>query len=109
MTSRNIIREFKNTIQKGSFRRIIFKEGDLWYAVALEFNIVVSANDPKVAMFELLEAVEGYVESVKKSAARPFALNQLAESEYEQMWSDLTSDRSVKSPFTVYDFGVTSI
>ncbi len=101
--------KFKNTIQKGSYRRIIFKENDVWYAVALEFNIVVSANDPKVAMFELLDAVEGYVESVKKSSARPYALNQLSESEYEKMWSDLTGGSLVPSPYSVFDFGVTSI
>jgi accessory colonization factor AcfC len=100
---------FKNTLQKGSFRRIIFKEGDIWYAVALELNIVVSASDSRVAMFELFEAVDGYIDSVKKSNSRPFALNQVPEKDYEDMWSDLNSGELVKSPFTVFDFGVTSI
>ena len=100
---------FKNTLQKGSFRRIIFKEGDTWYAVALEFNLVVSAVDPRVAMFELFEAVDGYLDSVKKSNSRPFALNQVTEKEYENMWTDLNEGKLVASPFTVFDFGVTTI
>lgn len=99
---------FPNTLQKGSFRRIIFKEGKLWNAVALEFNLVVSANDPKVAAIELYEAVTGYLEAVKKSKSRPFALNQKVVDEYEDMWRVLSQNKKVKSPYTVFDFGISN-
>lgn len=100
---------FKNTLQKGNFRYIIFMEDSVWYAVALEFNLVITANDPKVAMLEMFQAVEGYVESVKKSNSRPFALNQVTEKEYENMWTDLNAGKLIPSPFTVFNFGVTAI
>ena len=46
-----------NTPQKGKFRHIDFKDGDTWYAVALEFNIVEASDDPKLAFMSLLQAV----------------------------------------------------
>lgn len=101
--------KFKNTVQKGSVRYIVFKEKSVWYAAALEFNIVVSADDPKVALFALFEALSGYVKSFKKiRGARPFALNQKPDPEYEKMWRALLNSkgRPVKSPFQVYTFGL---
>ena len=48
-----------NTSKAGKFRHIVFKDGATWYAVALEFNIVESSSDPKLAFFNLLQAVSG--------------------------------------------------
>lgn len=100
-----------NTPTKGSFRHIVFKDGDTWYAVALEFNIVESSDDPKLAFFNLLQAVEGYIGSMKKvkGVMGYPALNQKADSEYELLWKTLHSKNPKKSPYQVNMFGVSSM
>jgi hypothetical protein len=99
-----------NTTQKGSVRCIVFKDGDTWYAVALEFNIVESSDDPIVAQNNLQDAIQGYVESQKKiKGSRISPLNQKPEKEYEELWSILTSKKAIKSPYEVKYFGVAKI
>lgn len=100
-----------NTPNKGSFRHIVFKDGDTWYAVALEFNIVESSDDSKLAFFNLLQAVDGYLASLKKikGVMRYHALNQKADPEYEKLWKTLHSKKPEKSPFQVSMFGVSSV
>ena len=83
----------KNTLQKGSIRYIVFKEADTWYAVALEFNIVESGDDPREVLMLLFEAVEGYVRSARKYKARPAILNQKEDKEYEQLWQALQKQK----------------
>lgn len=98
-----------NTPQKGKFRYIVFREGDTWYAVALEFNIVENSDDPKLAFLNLLQAVSGYIQSSRKlKGARFYPLNQKSDSEYEKLWKNLHSPRPVKSPFQVDMYGVTT-
>src|SRR3989338_5367050 len=55
-----------NTARKGKVRYIVFKEGDTWYGVALEFNIVVEGDSAAVVNFNLQEAIRGYIESMRK-------------------------------------------
>jgi hypothetical protein len=100
-----------NTPKGGKFRHIVFKDGATWYAVALEFNIVESSNDPKLAFFNLLQAVGGYIDSLKKiKGLRNFAaLNQKTDPEYEKMWLNLHSTKPVKSPYPVHMYGVASV
>ena len=100
-----------NTPKNGTFRHIVFKDGNVWYAVALEFNIVESSDDPKLAFFNLLQAVSGYLESVKKvrGAMGHSALNQTPDPEYTKLWNDLHASSPVKSPYTVSMYGVTSV
>ena len=100
-----------NTPKEGKFRHIVFRDGLLWYAVALEFNIVESSDDPKLALFNLFQAVDGYISSLKKiKGLRNFsALNQKTDIEYEQLWKKPTSKKSVDSPYQVYMHGVTSV
>ena len=99
-----------NTPKKGKFRHIVFKDGDTWYAVALEFNIVESNDDPKLAFLSLLNAVSGYVKSVSKIKGTRFdALNQKPDKEYDRLWSILNSPKSIKSPFQVHMYGVASV
>ncbi len=95
---------------KGKFRHIVFRDGDTWYAVALEFNIVESSDDPKLAYLNLLQAVSGYVESCKKlKGARFSPLNQKSDPEYEQLWKTLNSSKNIKSPFEVDMYGVSRV
>jgi len=96
-----------NTPKKGSFRHIVFKDGDSWYAVALEFNIIESSDDPKLAFLNLLQAVSGYVASCNKvKGARVSPLNQKTDHEYENLWKIINSPKSVKSPFKIDMYGV---
>ena len=99
-----------NTLQKGSIRCIVFKDGNTWYAVALEFNIVESSDDPDVARNNLDEAIRGYVECQKKiKGSRLAPLNQKSDSEYENLWQNLISGKPVVSPYQVKYYGVAMV
>lgn len=75
-----------NTLQKGSVRYIVFKDRQSWYAVGLEFNIVENGSSPEEARLLLFEALQGYVEAVRKAKLRPIVLNQKVDRTYEKMW-----------------------
>jgi hypothetical protein len=99
-----------NTPRSGKFRHIVFRDRDTWYAIALEFNIVESSDDPRLAFFNLLQAVSGYVTSAKKLKGARFApLNQKTDVEYESLWKKLTSDKPVKSPYEIHMYGVSKV
>lgn len=105
---------YKNTLNKGSVRCIIFKEGDTWYGVALEFNIVEEGQDPLAVQASLYQAIRGYVQTARKFKMRPISLNQKPDREYEELWGVLQAgilDRRTKKRNTVigrkqiFDFG----
>lgn len=87
--------KYKNTLQKGSVKLIIFKEKNEWYGACLEFNIVESGSTPQEAMLLLVEAVEGYLESARKIKARPFILNQKPDPEYADMWKAIKERKKI--------------
>ncbi|MBI4426713.1 MAG: hypothetical protein HY567_03985 [Candidatus Kerfeldbacteria bacterium] len=105
----------KNTVERGRIRWIVFREGDTWYGVALEFNLVVEADHPQTALFELHSAIEGYLEAVKSARMRPIVLNQQPDFEYALLWKLLnakrvhsrsgTQARARISPQQVFSFG----
>ena len=102
--------KYKNTLQKGSVRNIIFKEGNTWLGVALEFNIVESGDDPKIALINLFDAMQGYVESCQKiKGSRISPLNQKPAPEYEKLWSVANAPKKVKSPFQINTYGVATV
>ena len=95
-----------NTLQKGTVRYMVFREEDTWYAVALEFNIVESGDDPREVLFNLFEAIQGYVLSARKAHIRAEKiLNQKTDKEYETLWKKVTAPRAIKSPFQIYSYG----
>ena len=99
-----------NTTQKGSVRCIIFKDGNSWYGVALEFNIVESADDVDVVRFNLDEAIRGYVESQKKiKGNRVSPLNQKPIKEYADLWNSLILNKPIPSPYKVSYYGMAKI
>jgi len=100
-----------NTLRKGSVRYIVFKEGKTWYAVGLDFNLVEASDDPRNALVDLLDAIQGFVAAAKKIKGGRVStlLNQKAEPEYEKMWQTLKTGRSVRSPYQVHTFGVTTV
>ncbi|MDO8663354.1 MAG: hypothetical protein Q7K28_00735 [Candidatus Wildermuthbacteria bacterium] len=97
----------KNTLQKGSVRYIIFKEADVWYGVALEFNIVEEGDNPIKVMASLFEAIQGYVETARKLKMRPMPLNQKSDKEYEQLWDKLEEAKTLSKQEEVFSFGYT--
>ncbi len=83
---------YKNTLNKGLVRCIIFKEGDTWYGVALELNIVEEGQDPLVVQASLYQAIKGYIQTARKFKMRPISLNQKSDKEYEELWRVLESN-----------------
>jgi predicted RNase H-like HicB family nuclease len=101
--------KYKNTLQKGSVRFIIFRDGDNWYGVCLDFNIVEAGDTPQEATLLLSEAIEGYLESARKIKARPYILNQKPDPEYEEMWDKIEEKKSLsKEVFSFGSFNITS-
>jgi len=100
--------KYKNTLQKGSVRYIVFQEGGVWYAAGLEFNIVETGDTPQEATLLLFEALAGYVESAKKIKARPSILNQKPDSEYADMWQSV-QDKKFEHQQKVFSAGTLSI
>lgn len=105
-----------NTTKHGKYRWMIYREGDAWVGVALEFNIVVTGNDPQVVDIELHEAVLGYLESAQKikgvrAQQINLLLNQETEKEYEDKWSRATQTKHVPSPLSdeFYKAGVANL
>lgn len=101
--------KYRNTLQKGSVRTIIFKEGKEWFGVALEFNIVETGDDPREVMIALDEAIRGYVISARKGKLRPLVLNQKADEEYERLWLGRKNPKLIPSPIQVHTFGERSL
>lgn len=97
--------QFDNTVEKGKFRYIVFQDEGMFYAVAIELNIVVDGTDPTRVLTDLFDTVSGYVDAVKKSNSRPFALNQEVDPEYEEMWKNLESKTPKVSPYKIYSSG----
>lgn len=92
--------KYKNTLQRGSVRILVFRDTNAWYAAALEFNIVETGDTPQEAMLLLFEAVQGYLESAKKIKARPHILNQSVDPEYEERWrGSIEAKRQPESVF----------
>ena len=94
----------KNTLQRGTIRCIVFRDGEEWYAAGLEFNIVESGSTPREAMLLLFEAMQGYLESAKKIKARPHILNQKTDIEYEKLWKNL-EEQKIEQSKNIYFYG----
>jgi len=100
---------FKNTEQKGSVRYIVFedKEDTCWYAVGLEFNLVIAGDTPDIALLSLFDAINGYLTAFRKvRGARPHALNQTTDPEYEKMWLSTQKNKEIKTTYNIYASGV---
>src|SRR3989344_3633292 len=109
---------FMNTLHKGRFRWIIFKDGKDWIGTALEFNITVTGEDPRVVEVELNEAVQGHLDAARKlkgirTHQVQALLNQDAEAEYEERWKAARESMrgNVPSPLAndIYRFGVANL
>lgn len=100
-----VIMKYPNTLQKGKVRFIIFKEDDVWFGAGLEFNIVVEGESREEAVNNLFGAITGYINSARKIKARPHILNQITDSEYEDLWFKLNNNKPIPSPYQEVSFG----
>lgn len=98
------MRKYKNTLQQGAVRYIIFKEDNVWYAVGLEFNIVEAGDTAGEATLLLFEALAGYLEMARKIKTRPGVLNQQSDKEYEEMWRRRQEEKFIKAK-NIFSFG----
>ena len=55
----------RNTLDKGVVRLLLFKEGKIWYGVALEFNIVVHGTTMEKTLSELDSVTNLYIETAR--------------------------------------------
>jgi len=101
--------KYKNTLNRGSVRFIIFREDKCWYGVALEFNIVEGGDNPLEVMASLFQAIQGYVETAQKLKMRPMPLNQKPDKEYQNLWNELKKNepQKITKPKQIYTFGYT--
>lgn len=97
--------KFKNTLQKGSVKVMIYKENDTWVGVALDFNIVETGDDSREVMIMLDEAIRGYVASAQKAKLRPQILNQTPEKEYQDLWDRIHTNKKISSMIQIHSFG----
>ena len=90
--------KYKNTLKNGSVRFLIFRDGESYFGVALEFNVIVEASSPQEAFIFLNEAASGYLEAARKLKLQPLVLNQKTDPEYEKMWREY-QDRKLKEKY----------
>jgi hypothetical protein len=78
----------KNNFSNGKIRVLVYKErdGDVWYATALEFNLTIDGNDKKAVFIELDQAVRDYLKSAKEIGDISL-LNQEPDPELVAMWN----------------------
>lgn len=98
-------KDIKNSLKNGKVRFIIFKKGGSWCGVALEFNIVEIDKDPNIVLFNLLEAMTGYIQSAIKNNIDISMLNQKTNKEYEIIWDKINKNNHKPSMPNVYMFG----
>ncbi len=99
----------QNSLQQGSVRTLIYKEGKEWFAVALEFNIVETGSDPREVMMLLDEAIRGYILSARKSKLSSSVLDQKPAPEYEKLWQVAQTKKAAPSPIVFYSSGMRSV
>lgn len=105
-----MLKQQRNTLDRGRIRWIVFHDEGTWFGVAIEFNLIVEADNPDTALFELHQAVQGYVKAARKSKMRPVVLNQIPAGEYGLLWKILNRDTPAHQetsidPKEVYSFG----
>lgn len=95
-----------------AFRFLVFYEDDIWYAVALEFGVVVDAVSPDAAFFSLLDAIRGVVslQSDPKYAGSTFYRPEI-DPKYERMWQEhqARGANPIQSPYQISMSGIRQV
>ncbi len=90
-----------NTKDDGKIRILTYKEGNLYYSSALELNITSSGEDKYLAMYNLDEAIKGYIDFAKIENMDNQVLNQNTSPDLEKMWADFQNNIKIKSPINI--------
>jgi hypothetical protein len=100
-----------NTTEQNAVRYIVFKEDDVWIAVALEAGLVEEGDTPDEALFGLFGAITAHFEvrSDPRFEGKTF-FQPPVDPEYEALWEQAQqSFRGVASPYTIYTSGVRQV
>ena len=87
-------------------RVLVYKEGGVYYASALELNITSSGDDKFLALYNLDEAVRGYIEIIQKENLSENLLNQEVDPDLENLWNNFVQNKPVPSPYTIVSSSV---
>ncbi len=101
----------KNTFTKGQVKVLVYKEkeGNVWYATALEFNLTVDGDDKSTVLIELQQAIIDYMQSARE-VGDDALLNQDPDPELLAIWeASVYSKASAPSPYTPAFAGVEQI
>ena len=98
-----------NTKDDGKIRILTYKEGNLYYSSAFELNITSSGEDKYLAMYNLDEAIKGYIDFAKIENMNNEVLNQNTDPDLEKMWADFQNNSIVKSPIHVVSTGIMAL
>ena len=93
---------------QNAIRYIVFKEDEVWYAVALEFSVVVDAETPEEALLCLFEAITLVLEEKEEAEREGKKLFIPAPNpEYENLWIQFTDQSGPsQSPYKIYTAGL---
>ena len=98
-------KNIKNVLENNEVRFIIYKKGDNWQGIALEFNIVEVHKDPHTTLFNLIEAITGYVETAIKNNIQLSSIKQTPSKKYEDIWKNINQKTPQKESNKIYMFG----
>lgn len=83
---------FNNTYKKGAVTYLIFKEGNKFVGVCLEFNLEVEANTPQETKERIEDYSKAWLENVVKNKLSEELLNKPAPKKYWNIYREAVND-----------------
>jgi len=93
----------KKPLKNNEIRFIIFQKEKNWYGVALELNIIEIHKDPNTTLYNLIEAITGYIETAIKNNIQLSSLKQTPDKKYETIWNQISKTNQQKN--NIFMFG----
>lgn len=85
---------FWNTKEQGSLRFLVYKDGDEFCGVCLEFNLIEYGDNPDELLESLKEGAESLIKGVAEHNLSEEALNDPADIKYWLMFEQGCSPKS---------------
>jgi len=83
---------FNNTYDSGKLTFIMFKEGNKYTAVCLEFDLLTQAKNPKAAEERISDYAKAWLTNVKKNKLSEKLLNQPAPQKYWKIYQKMLEE-----------------
>lgn len=83
---------FNNTYDSGKLTFIMFKEGNIYTAVCLEFDLLTQAENPKDAEERISDYAKAWLTNVKKNKLSEELLNQPAPQKYWRIYKKMLEE-----------------